>query len=456
MLYYNFNQKETILLPRRADSPAITEILRNYTPGIEWSFVYTNDDCHIHIGAVASMEVQRGKEYAISVKTDGIAIGGQDYKGTIRGLLTLLELVFCYGKHDYRVECTERADQPRTAMRSLHVCFFPDFTVDQMRRVIRAAAVAKYSHIVLEFWGNLHFDCMKELSWPNANTKQRIRSLVREANALGMEVIPFYQHLGHAAMARLSYSAKHVVLDQNLEYEYLYYPKSRGWVWNFRSEETKQLLRCVRRELIELCGEGEYFHLGCDEAGLEFDIDELSAYLNEVADELLTQGRRPIVWGDMLLSHDFETLKTEGDQKSAYICNASAQFADALLDRLDKRIIIADWQYDTHDPIWKTSLLLKGRGFDVICAPWDDMINVPNAIATVESAQLHGVMVTTWNRLFLQGSMVRVLFSGLCASGDPDYAQLFGTVSERTTNIWRRVSPRGLSYEDCGWSRDQV
>ncbi len=455
MEYYRFNRQEHIVLPRRANSPAILDTLHNYTPGIEWTVTFSEDDRRILIGNDPHASNAEG-EYTLTVTPQGLSVVGMDYKSTIRGLVSLFERIFCYGRHDYRTVCGVVSESPRTAMRSLHLCFFPEFTVEQMRRVIRAAGVARYTHVVLEFWGNLRFDCMKELSWPNANAKQEIRSLVEEARALGMEVIPFYQHLGHAAMSRMSYSGKHVVLDQNLEYDYLYYPQSRGWVWNFRSEETKELLRRVRTELIELCGEGEYFHLGCDEAGLEFDADELAAYLNGVTDELAAQGRRAIIWGDMLLSHDLEALKTSDGQRSAYCCNSSAAFADALLSRLDKRILIADWQYDTHDPVWKTSLFFKERGFDVICAPWDDLINVPNAIATVEQHQLHGVMVTTWDRLFRQGAMVRVLFSGLCAYGDPDYAQPFPTASERTTNIWRRVSPRGLAYQDCGWYPTQI
>ena len=453
MKYYKFHQIESIVLPRQADSRAVWEILHNYTPGIEWDVTYVEDEHHIRIGQAAQTDVPDGKEYVIHIQEDGISIGGRDYRGTIRGLVTLLERVFCYGKHDYRAECADLDVTPRVAMRCLHLCFFPENSVEQMRRVIRAAGVAKYSHIILEFWGTLKLDAMKELSWPEANTKEDIRSLVKEANALGIEVIPFYQHLGHAAMSRLSYSAKHVVLDQNPEYDYLYYPKSRGWIWNYPLEEVRELLRCVRRELIDLCGEGEYFHLGCDEAGLELDPDEMASYLNEVVDELATEGRRAIIWGDMLLSHDYDFLKTADGHRSNYICNASVTFADAMLTRLDRRIIIADWQYDTHDPIWKTSQYLKERGFDVICAPWDDMINVPNAIATADQEELHGVMVTTWDRLFVK---VRVLFSGFCSYGDPEYAQLFPTVSERTTNIWRRVSPRGLPYKDCGWYPTQI
>jgi hypothetical protein len=130
----------------------------------------------------------------------------------------------------------------------------------------------------MEFWGCLKMDSLKELSWPEGYTKDEIRPLVEEANALGMEIIPFFQHLGHAALSRMGYSGKHVVLDQNLELDYLYYPKSRGWVGIFMSDAVRKLLRSIRRELIDLCGDGEYFHLGCDESGLDFNTDDLCAW----------------------------------------------------------------------------------------------------------------------------------------------------------------------------------
>ena len=60
--------------------------------------------------------------------------------------------------------------------------------------------------------------------------------------------MPFFQHLGHASLARLGYSGKHTILDQNPELEYLYYPKSYGWVWNFKDQGVKKMLEKVREE----------------------------------------------------------------------------------------------------------------------------------------------------------------------------------------------------------------
>ena len=67
----------------------------------------------------------------------------------------------------------------------------------------------------------LKMDCLAELAWPFAHTKEEIRPLIEEARALGMEVIPMFNHLGHASANREMYG-KHVVLDQNPKLEYLF------------------------------------------------------------------------------------------------------------------------------------------------------------------------------------------------------------------------------------------
>lgn len=450
MNYYYFKQKESVTLPSKANNPAVIETLQNYTAGIEWEFNFSDDEKHIIIGNAEAAE--RGEyEYLINITEGGIYIEGENYADTARGLVSLMELIFCYGRRDYRAECQTIRDKARIAFRSVHLCFFPDFSIKEMRKVIRTCGMAKYSHIVMEFWGCLKMDSLKELSWPEGYTKDEIRPLVEEANALGIEIIPFFQHLGHAALSRMGYSGKHVVLDQNLELDYLYYPKSRGWVWNFMSDEVRELLRSVRRELIELCGDGEYFHLGCDESGLAFDSDDLCAYLGEVSDELKAEGRRAIVWGDMMLSRHFDGL-------GGYECNSSPEYARALLEKLNKDIIIADWQYNIRkERPWKSSELLKSKGFDVICSPWHtNQYNSEDGIYTAEQGQHYGIMITTWNKLFIEGGIYRLVFAGLCAWGDPAYAYWFGTIAERSYNMYRRVSPRGQSYEDCGWSKNQI
>ena len=107
----------------------------------------------------------------------------------------------------------------------------------------------QYTHIIIEFWGMLKFDCMKELSWSHGFKKEQILPLIREANDLGLEIIPMFNHWGHASASRVMHG-KHVVLDQDPSLYPLFTPD--GWSWNIDNPNPLALLRQVRAELYEL------------------------------------------------------------------------------------------------------------------------------------------------------------------------------------------------------------
>lgn len=142
-----------------------------------------------------------------------------------------------------------------------------------LKRPFPLCGTLKYTHIVLEFWGMYKYDCLKELSWEQAFSKEEIRPLIQTANDLGMEIILMINHWGHASQCRQMYG-KHTVLSQNPKLQYLF--SDDGWRWNINTPKTKELLRKIRSELIELCGNGEYFMIGCDEAdGFGFSESDL-------------------------------------------------------------------------------------------------------------------------------------------------------------------------------------
>jgi hypothetical protein len=78
-----------------------------------------------------------------------------------------------------------------------------------------------------------------------------------------------------------------------------------GWAWDIESDAVNSLLKQVRQELYELFGEGEYMHIGCDEANYITRNAELRhklpAYLAKLTNEVEAEGRRPMLWMDMLL-----------------------------------------------------------------------------------------------------------------------------------------------------------
>jgi hypothetical protein len=304
--------------------------------------------------------------------------------------------------------------------------------------------------MVIEFWGMLKYDCLKELAWPHAFTKEQAKELMNECRGLGIAPIPMFNMFGHATASRVRYG-KHVVLEQNPKLQHLFTPD--GWAWNIESAEVRELLKNVRAELYELFGEGEYMHIGCDEAYSlgygENRGEALCRYLNRMAAELREQGRRAIIWGDMLLLR-----RDYADEPQKYSCNMeNEQIYRSLMSGLDKDILIADWQYHLTCDVWKSSVALRDAGFDVICCPWDNPANVHAAITNVREQGLFGMMHTTWHTL-AKGFPV-MLYAGRTAYGN-DAEIHRKELRFFAAEVVRRVMPANGIYEDAGWSEKVV
>ena len=246
-----------------------------------------------------------GYDYTINIERGGVCICGKDEAALVNGFITLLDRFKAVDRDDKtlaEVQCCQIKDRAIVQNRMVHFCIFPETELWELQRFVRLCGALKYTHIVLEFWGMLKYDCMQALAWSHGFRKEQIRPIIREANDLGLEVIPMFNHWGHASAGRVMHG-KHVVLDQDPTLQP--YFSEDGWCWDIRSPKVRALLREVRRELIELCGSGSYFHIGCDEAyNFEFTEENTRAlcdFINEIDEEMRAKKRRVIVWGDMFL-----------------------------------------------------------------------------------------------------------------------------------------------------------
>lgn len=397
-----------------------------------------------------------GNQYAVNVESTGICITGDSEKGLINGFMTLLHQIKVRKITDentvFEVKCGMFKENPYVKNQMVHFCVFPETELWELERFIRLCAALKYSHIVLEFWGMLKYDCMKELSWNKAFSKEQIRPLIKTANQLGIEIIPMFNHWGHASASRVMHG-KHVVLDQNPKLQPLF--SDDGWTWNIQKSEVRELLRKIREELIDLCGEGEYFHLGCDEA-YNFEVTPenhtvLTDYLNGISDELRKKGRRPIVWGDMLIAnHDWTT-------GNRYTANCgSTELEQMILADLDRSIVIADWQYNVREFPVETALIFKDAGFDTIICPWDRTCgdSITPCVNTAKLFGLFGVMHTTWNTLSKGMPDVAKAAYEVWSSGRFD--NMFEFFVTNTAKIMRKVYPVNGDYEKAGWTKKQI
>jgi hypothetical protein len=138
------------------------------------------------------------------------------------------------------------------------------------------------------------------------------------------------------------------------------------WV-HLGGDETRQLGTCPR----------------CAERARDVGIGGLYAeYFGELCRWVLARGRRPCLWGDMLLQHH-----------------------DAI-DAIPRETVIFDWQY-THRPADSTRLF-RERGFDVVCCPsvqtynsgwcflYETEKNIDEHAADARELGALGVMLTTW------------------------------------------------------------
>lgn len=434
--------------------PILRELWQSFTFGASSLRLRDTTEGYVFsVGDVAPLPLD-GYDFSLHIEKNGLFLLAKDERSLLHGYLTLLDRFYAV---DMDEECAAAADgcalrdRPSVPNRMVHFCIFPEVALWELHRFVRFAATLKYTHIVLEFWGTLHYDCLKELSWESGFTKDEIRPIVEEANALGLEVIPMFNHWGHASASRAMHG-KHVVLDQNPSLAT--YFREDGWCWDYRKPKVRELLGRVREELIELCGEGSYFHLGCDEA-LPFDfskesIDALCDYIGGIATELRAKGRRAIVWGDMFLYRH-----PEYEPKNNYTCAApSAEVERYFLSRLDRSIVIADWEYWAPVAPVETASVFQKAGFDTLLCPSDvGAENTNAALSTVTEQSLMGFLHTTWHTLSRGMPYVTAM-----ATGGYDGARRvdLGDMATKTAAHLRKVMPARGVYERAGWSKQQI
>lgn len=445
---FTFSKNATVGAHRKMDNESVKNMWRSFCVGVGEPTVSPTDDFSFIIGNPKMPILPHGKEFIIHIDENGAAVVGRDYNCLVRGYLCLLMKTECNGDMLSLPLMTQESEY-RINYRMIHICVFPENDLTFIKKLIRLSALCQYTHIVIEFWGMLHFDCLKELSWPQAFTKEQARGLIKECRELGVEPVPMFNQLGHATASRLI-SGKHVVLDQNPRLKHLFTPD--GWVWNIESEEVSKLLKTVRNELYDLFGSGEFIHIGCDEA---YYISRnrnlrnyLPDYLNKLTDEVENEGRRPIIWMDMLLE--------KGKFPGCY-CVGEPGECEVLRNSVAKSTVFTDWQYDCKQTPVPSLDFLNLCGHDTLGAPWFDQKNYRAHIETVEKNGMFGIMMTTWH--LLKDKMQSVAGCAKAYGANTfTWADSQDEISLRleTAALLRMTCFEETTYENSGWIKNQI
>ena len=435
------------------------ELFSNFTNGASVLKVVLSENENIAVLSVrGAVEKYKGfeyaGEYAIQTDEDQCVMHYKDEAGLCHAFCTVLSLIEMTGKETFLIPKVQIVDKPTIKFRAIHICVFPETRYEMLKKFVRMAAFTKYSHIILEFWGTFKYKCLAALSREGAFTSEQVKELVKEANALGVEVIPMLNLLGHAAQSRAIY-CKHVTLDQNPELSYLFEPD--GWTWNILCKETLDLLRKMRAELMDACGSGKYFFIGCDEAfpygssrlfeGKDKTI-ELIKYINGISDELKSVGRRAIMWGDQLL---WKKKWIVPDRIEYIAYGESKEIAERLVKGISRDVIIADWQYYSKDNVLPTSKYLSKQGFDVAVAPFDCDKGTVKCVKNVVEQGYFGLIQTTWH--VMHGENTRIVLKGAnyAWNGDVKLSKMdIEIMGFNTAAYFRKVLPPRGVYENSG------
>lgn len=457
--FYVFSRELKACADRRLNNATIRRLWQGFCCQAGQIVMEEADGVFFRAGAIPVPEVPGKAEFVIRVTEPGMAVAAKDYSGLARGVLVLMmriePVALEEGREQFRVAACSVEGNYGIRSRMIHFCVFPETTPTFLQKCIRLAGVMQYTHVVLEFWGMLRYDCLKELAWGNAWPKDFAKGIVREIEDMGMEAVPMMNHLGHAAGCRVS-GGKHVVLDQNPRLAALFSPD--GWSWNILNPRARDLLKDVRRELYEVFPNARYFHLGCDEVYSYEKGDEdqrrMRSFLRSVIEEVQMEGVRPIIWGDMLLNA--RACGVDGGHQP-YVCGCDTpEHADKLIAAIPRDTVIADWHYDILQAPVKTSVYLKEKGFDVLGAPWFEDANCRAHVDTAREHGLMGVMVTTWHTLAQK--MPHIVADALMCGAfqSPWSGPESSKVRTETATLLRKVCFVDGDYKEAGWTDSQI
>lgn len=445
-----FSGKQQIRIDPSADTALLADLFRNYTGRTCEAEFLPGDPRTAVCGQAPLPALGENDEYVLQIAPTGFCVIGQDRVGMIRGLLALF-LRIRPQKTGFALSAETVHGAFSVSVRMAHLCVFPENTFPEIRKWVRAFGMLQYTHLIVEFWGTFPFESFPEYGWAEyAFSKPQVRTLVREGKALGMEMIPMLNVLGHASGCRLR-SGKHAVLNRHPEYAYLFSPD--GWAWNFTDPEVCGRLAQMRSELYDVFDDPRCFHLGLDEAYIYrrgyVSAEAVADYFGKAVREILDEGKTPLLWADMLIPKS--ALQTVGEVHS---CAQEDKTAQRMLDALPKEAILCDWEYEARQAPVEPSVYLKEHGFRVVGCSWYKTGNIAAYVETAKTAPLFGAMLTTWHTLSANARSL-LQFACLCGLPKTDWWQ-YAPERSIMAAILRGVMPVDAVYADFGFAATQI
>ena len=406
MDFYKLNKVQTVYTHQGIFSKVLGEMWRGFSMKASKLGVEENQtDFVFYFGNCAKPILNDGDEYAINIEKSGFCVFSNDRLGLLRGIMTLLMRIQnnpTASVIDPVIACGEIHGNFAVKERTIHVCC-PKSAFD-FKRFIRFCALLQYKILVVEFGYNFRFKCLpKPMIATKCIKKGVLKKLFKEANDLGLQIVPMFNSLGHASTYGEEHG-EHALLDVDIKYQPLYSPN--GWCFNVQNPKVLDILNSIRKELCEFVDqsgfEKKYYHLGFDEAYLyrkKYLPPEIVAnFMKKLTDQVVADGYIPFVWGDMFLNKE---MIPEYDASAGVLYKADCEHPYDLLKGLNEKTIICDWQYSVRKAPVVTTAHLKEKGYNVYGSAWggQSWFSADNARAHVDmvkQGKSDGIMMTTW------------------------------------------------------------
>lgn len=299
--------------------------------------------------------------YRLSIASNEISISAPAPAGVFYGIQTLIHLL---AQDPTSVPLCEIADWPDLPLRMVMVDpARQNENFDYYRRLIQFCAKQKLNAILLHLTDDqtaaLFEPNYPELMHPHAWQQDEARQLAQFARKYHIQLIPEIESCGHSRMfiRRTDYpNFLHQTTKQRKPSEWM--GTNKPGYTNVLCPASEPAYEYIERMITAAeVFDSPVLHLGFDEVDMttcarcvarwpgklpEFWFGQQLRRCIEIAEK---HGKRPAVWGDMLLKHP------------------------ALLDGIDpKRLIIYDWQYHPNVTA-ETPRFFTSRGFEVVACP---------------------------------------------------------------------------------------
>ena len=335
----------------------------------------------------------RKEGYELRVTPRSIEVVAADSAGLLHGVMTLRQL----SAGGRRIPCVTIRDWPELALRGIHYDLkgvMPKYGA--LMESLAELSRLKLNCILLEYEDKFPWSKESGLASPLALKESALRRFLAEARARHIRVIPLVQSLGHAEMALRH--RKYARLREVRDNFYQYCPSNRASV---------ELVKRLIEEVAEFHPEEPFFHVGADEAWLLGTCPRCAraarrvgknglylTHMKPVWQHVLSLGKRPIMWDDMLRRFTLTELK-----------------------QVPRDVVLMYWLYNRFEPDVAANFPHLPRyleqGFDVLgasAAKGADgrFANLPNVDRRLRNVfawarvarrhQLTGVVSTAWSR----------------------------------------------------------